>query len=821
MTIASVRWAVRSKRPGQHEGYRILADDSGGSRREEYAQRLGQLVTGNPSTAPAGAPNALPWVAISPLGYAATAERLAVATLEWPAEQIRDASGRLTALSRYFDVGFADLAAAGTTYSGLYTALDALGVPQTADLSIALTGVDLAEIAGHIDQLGFSEIVLAAAALLEGPVVLTGESIPTSVGMRIRYLDAVAALLPFGLRADLAVGTWSPNRGAQPLRLFFSDYVAPGQRGVQIGRSGALTFTGQVAVDYADRLSRLRSAMGTAGLIAELWRERQPCRFDTPSGVLDSLGRLDRPYAIWQDLRRGIAGVDQVRALLTETDLPRTEPDVWRDLVRCLIDQGSDADLLLLARHWSPAISAELAGAVARSGSPERAMACVQVAIQAKEFDTFGVDLLLAARAGSTQRLRIAHVLAQWRVGDAPLMRAALMQDPDFACRLLLVCLNPSTNAVDSWLDLLLGAPQDERAAWLEPFLILLSGGGAIPERAAISAKTSGDRTLLALLAVSMHVRCPQLFLSSKWTWGHLFLAIRDGDERMRREFYAVAEKAVDLDGYDRALLDLLIITSGHQPIWPQDGVPAQADPYRAALADKLPKLGAAWETKCIDVIVRSMVGTAITTRQADFLIGMAELLPPGRAQLHALTRIANAAAESPGVLIGQKRTIITQLQNLSPILQARSIVFDLAPAARANTSATELGHMCASAILNGVPMAQVLSHVEAWSGWEDPVQSFRLLRTIAGDCDHHSVDEGAEVYQLGVSHVLSGGFGPQSANAFRQYLTTRQELEKRRAPIEARGLKKIKPPGAESSSWVRWPRRRDKTADLNGGTTT
>lgn len=241
---AAAQWAVRSKAPGGNADFAVM-DTSAPHRVATFGRRIQRRQPGNPAHPAPGQPEALPWVSFSPAGDGA--ERVVgVRVLTWT--DSGDASGRPIIPTLYVEVPYAATAEAGTTFGGLYSALDeAVGISSAGSLDGPLVdplvdplpagpvpwrlpagpltlrlpaGPDAAAVA-RAQPGGFPLVARVAALLLDGPVIIVSDR-AMSIEERLAFFDAVAAMLPYGYRADLDADIWVDWPAQHGSRLAFA-----------------------------------------------------------------------------------------------------------------------------------------------------------------------------------------------------------------------------------------------------------------------------------------------------------------------------------------------------------------------------------------------------------------------------------------------------------------------------------------------------------------------------------------------------------------------------------------------------------------------
>jgi len=214
------QWALHGKK-GDVEGYHILACSTGDLTVRHFEEAIGRFQL--------GALDTLPQVSVSYLrhGTQPGINYLALA-IHWFAEEGQryadgvlqlDNEGRHTAFTSYFCVPYRGLDAAAITYLDLYEALSDVTLPVVSGPQKKVTIETSAQRPLAIDNL----------ALRVAPLLLTGQPVcvlgaeRTSMIERLRFIDGVMALLPYGLRARMTAATWTrATYREHRFRLFFS-----------------------------------------------------------------------------------------------------------------------------------------------------------------------------------------------------------------------------------------------------------------------------------------------------------------------------------------------------------------------------------------------------------------------------------------------------------------------------------------------------------------------------------------------------------------------------------------------------------------------
>lgn len=212
LTALQAEWAIWGKAPGARD-YGVLSCTESRFSRDQFGQIFTRFSPGTPQE--------LPQVSFSWAGGGSEAH-LGVAIQEWSGHQ--DVGGREVATTYYFAFPFEQVGAWMVSYESLYDSLTGEDLyrrphPAGAPLDVQVrAGLDVEAITA-----GATPPALASAALLltGDPVCVThAEAVP--LRERLRFLDASAALLPFGFRSRLTASTWTNSSSRHEIKLSFA-----------------------------------------------------------------------------------------------------------------------------------------------------------------------------------------------------------------------------------------------------------------------------------------------------------------------------------------------------------------------------------------------------------------------------------------------------------------------------------------------------------------------------------------------------------------------------------------------------------------------
>ncbi|MEU9166301.1 hypothetical protein AB0D34_00555 [Streptomyces sp. NPDC048420] len=400
-------WAVLGKRPGQVMGYQVLDGSLPRDRAESY---LWGASTGTPESRDPAA--ALPWRVF--FGSTSTDATPVCATVETTWDGSRDGTGAPSYAWRLFLLDWPQAGAARLTWSALDEAVprDEGPLPARA-VPLPPSRPPGEQLAVRIDELGFAWAAGVAALLLDDRRVALvpqpGAALP-DVTERVRALDAVCALLPYGCRAWLSAATWT-GRAEHDLRLVFTAAARSGQTEVRLGAGLPPEPRGEVARAYLTELLRLHAKQHTtADLVQHLLASTDVLPRQNSAEALRVLREADLLDSVVEAVRQGRGNLNDVQRVLEQYAVDSLGAHRLAALVpylaRCATHSGATPDglaLTLLRRHWSRATPTLLAEDVLARGSTSDSIALarghlqVMHAVETERPDAF--DALLAALA--------------------------------------------------------------------------------------------------------------------------------------------------------------------------------------------------------------------------------------------------------------------------------------------------------------------------------------------------------------------------------------------------------------------------------------
>ena len=251
----------------------VIACSHGDLSRANFADALGRFTLGQLAALPQASVSYLQPATRSPGGgYLALAIHWFAASGQRYADGVGqvDNQGRVTTFTSYFCAPYASLAPHGTTYLDMYRAFSAVTLPVRDGPPREVPVTPATRPIPGIDALAMR---VAPLLLTGAPVCVLGAD-ETSLEERLRFIDTVMGLLPYGFRARMAAATWTrPTHRDHRFRLFFSSEPRASEKPDQIvywGEPDLARIPGGDAGHYygwlADKVTPLAS-------LAQMYRE--------------------------------------------------------------------------------------------------------------------------------------------------------------------------------------------------------------------------------------------------------------------------------------------------------------------------------------------------------------------------------------------------------------------------------------------------------------------------------------------------------------------------------------------------------------------
>jgi hypothetical protein len=302
----TVEWA-RLGKGKQDPGYRVLECSNGALDEKNFKELLTRYSPGTLELAD------LPQVTISwSKGQRQGQHYVGIAKHYRQESGEGDASGRWVMLTNYFCVPFKTMLDGSVSYLAMHDKLANIVLPLSPNDAIVthLPRPLWSDFA--FDSYSWLAMRAAASLMTSTPVCVLGAD-HTGYIDRLRFIDMVATLLPYGMRSELSASTWaSPTYRTHKLRLFFADADrGKGDRVVVWGQPA----DGKIGHAYADEyLQLLRSGTLTPRVLAE---QTTPTGFDGRRvlQVLERLRTLNgaRKRAVVESARPGAPVAEDAR----------------------------------------------------------------------------------------------------------------------------------------------------------------------------------------------------------------------------------------------------------------------------------------------------------------------------------------------------------------------------------------------------------------------------------------------------------------------------------------------------------------------------
>ncbi|WP_345428456.1 hypothetical protein [Actinoallomurus vinaceus] len=352
MAWIEAEWALWGKPPGERDDYSVTAASRGRYQPAQFKEIIARFTPGTPDS-----PEALPRVTLSWVGANDDAH-LGLAIQTWTGD--KDGVGRDIAETRYFCVPYRQLSAHPVSYVELYEALKDLSPRDhgSQPIRVQVPELDPGRLAADIAALG-EQTVRETAALLLIPrrAVCVVRAEQTKLLERLRFLDAVISLLPYGYRTRFTASTWTNSATRHRIRLSFARRARDETQPVIWRGSGHVPHDEAAAFAYLERLDALLTGgREPSWIIGRLAAEIEPRRFEDSTHAVQALERLERPRLVIERIRADDGDPAEVRELLDSGQIIDLEPDDRRKALGYLIGLGEHEDFPRI-EHWLPIIA--------------------------------------------------------------------------------------------------------------------------------------------------------------------------------------------------------------------------------------------------------------------------------------------------------------------------------------------------------------------------------------------------------------------------------------------------------------------------------
>ncbi len=394
-----VEWALVTKQPDS--GYAIQDTSDGALDFDAY---VGAYVTGTPNTTLGDHdPGALPWVTF---GTFVNPPILAV-SINGPFEG-RSNDQRRILPRKVFLIKYADLRQTGLTYRRLWDELENVTLPWPGGRPYPIRSVPsdpVGALLTAIERYGLDQLASLAGLVLDRPVVLAGADYLRRHD-RLDLLDALAALLPYGFRANFSAASAADNTVTHNLDFVFADFSNPRNNQVKV-HYGEVTrehlLEGSLGRTYADLLLERIDLCDLATVVDHLWGARGPYSRSQPQQLLLRLAELGYNEGLRRNLENKTATFQQLEDFL-KRDKVQVEK-FWKSLTqkqesfafKTVLGRPAEA-VGLLARNWRAVNVGLRLGATNRLDDDDPNMAFQCLAIARKEspgaVDSFLAELI-------------------------------------------------------------------------------------------------------------------------------------------------------------------------------------------------------------------------------------------------------------------------------------------------------------------------------------------------------------------------------------------------------------------------------------------
>ncbi|MEU8080737.1 hypothetical protein AB0B31_35425 [Catellatospora citrea] len=724
MTAIEASWAWHGKLPGSRDGFKVLACSDGAGGRQHYEPFVRLLMAGEPRRKATGA-DALPWVAFGCHDPAWT-----VVTVCTASDHVDGSGARIYPTSLYcfpFDRDAKD----PIGYASTYRALPALPNHDDAPVTVVAEPWDTTATARRIDDNGLHWFATAAALVARGPLAIVGD-VPQPIEDRLEHLDAIVALLPYGCRARLLVGSWADGTSRHQLRLSFGAVAGDGRTALPWRTVPEDSILGPAAALRDDIVAAAR-LLGTDRLVAYLAGLRKP--------VAEPDGEVVR------------AALEQYTALAK----PLTSPPLTQQEASRALDslQGRSVGLAPAAHYLQllrgPEVYPDLVlrdwkwcrdpvAAVIASWAPGDPRTRAYAAALAERIGDDFFAAVLSAVATDDIAARVPDLLPQAPAPGRLPNTAALLRGKPLAAIVLL--REAGAAAAHSWLSWL--AHSDHHTPWLRAL--------QPPYQAAhVQALTGISPVAPATLLTVAHP--DDLADVAAVCSGWLRTLPPDMVPVLAATLAALSGDAAE-DAVQAGRLDAIRLLAGISPVLPKD----------MDIAGYVDGLRIAWA--CEEDVTRVLDALGATASAGHPIAGavLCQILQTDSSVKDHVARIAEDQARR-----GSAAPWWAPLAEFIPILRRYLALHELREAAARDTPSAQLSEKLVAAVKEGVPEPDALAALRGWRSAHQPQHLHDVLvsaPTVSSD----------RIWWM--RQAWSGALGPDVADRYLLWLANRAARE-------------------------------------------
>jgi hypothetical protein len=686
MAAVKAEWALWGVAPDSDGDYAVLSCSDGRLRPSHFEKIITRFSPGTPD-----AEGALPRVTIGAVDVSKVPHLgMALQTLQ-PDQDLEATT------TRFFFFPFRALSDGPVAYRDLYEHLSRIDLPESGSgplVTVDPPALDPTPIVEDLRETGPDAIRAAALLALDRQVCVTRAE-ATTLEERLRFLDAVAAQLPYGYRAKLTATTWANNATRHRLRLSFARNAGGGAVALPWRGAAPVPADSDVEREYTAALAAAVDRHGAPEVIRRLAADRLPRSCDDPGPALAALRamtRTSRPpdeldpaevRALLED-ESAVGGLDAAAARealgrLIRLAEPRDWPTVerwWRELA------GEDAATLrasLLDRCRGPLWSGKRG-----EFQPE-----LLLAYRNGQGDEFLAELVAppdgpgeAAERGLRTAARLVHdsVIVPGAVSAHPRTLRTLHRHPPLLCAFVALLSAAGRNRLlqgMAWLESADGEGSQELTVFRDVLLaqrpVALS-----PERLRRLGE-SGRGCVAALLEAACEAGRSQLVLPA---FGE---TLAHGGPLSPADSRYWAERLNDLHPADTAALgaiDVLLLVLGGRPTLPPRLPARSAEDYRRGVLDiwRLPWPDGGGPAPAVKALLRERPGAegSGALREMRSLLEEFSGGPAERPPAQPPDQAERPPAQPPDQATNRPRATVTADEETSPRQGAEAILHRL-----------------------------------------------------------------------------------------------------------------------------------------------
>lgn len=356
--------AIRTKIPKHKGDYKIFIISKGQIKENDFESIFHQYSVANLECNNNDSARQLPWYSCGKFDNYLSAIR-------YECTNEKDAQNRLISAACCLCVPLKDVLSNKIAFEPIVTQIPSLTIydqklKENYDISPdSKKFIDNSKSA--IEEMGFEFAAYIASLLIIKPIAIIGGSELTP-DKRLRCLDSILSLLPFGARINMSISTWAESCVDHSIKLCFTNSVKKEQIKVDWKETnGDLLGKYQIPFYYYSNLVRLKKMIGIPFILRTLLELNKPIEFGNHEHIKKLLVCLSTPIEIFQRLLNGEKKISDIVYLLDKFSKNELQNGILsisngkiKEFLITLLRQNNNEQIDILAKHWNEDIWQEV-----------------------------------------------------------------------------------------------------------------------------------------------------------------------------------------------------------------------------------------------------------------------------------------------------------------------------------------------------------------------------------------------------------------------------------------------------------------------------